>query len=160
MNTAAGVRRTFDRVGIDASRMARKLYQGSYPPEGDTLRRVGFDVLVLCAKEWQPPDDRFPGVRVMRVGLSDSGTPMSDDEWHAANTVAIQVARALRAGRHVLVTCQAGRNRSGLVVALALYFLTLAPGRACVQHVRRARHAPSGLALTNPYFTAALANLP
>lgn len=63
-------------------------------------------------------------------------------------------ALALRDGRRVLVTCNAGRNRSGLVVVLALLalFPELAPADA-VRIVRERRVSPDGArALTNEDF--------
>jgi protein-tyrosine phosphatase len=54
------------------------------------------------------------------------------------------------------VTCWAGRNRSGLVTAIALHKLTGFSGVQCVRIIRKARP----LALTNLQFRAAIKALP
>ena len=48
---------------FDADRIAKfdngaELWQGTYPPTGDTLRKLGFDVVVLAAEEYQPESSR------------------------------------------------------------------------------------------------------
>ena len=149
-------------ITVDATRIASGLYQGGLPPEGQLLYRRGFHTLVLAAKEHQPPAARFPGLRVLHAPLDDSGTPMSTAEWRIAKAAAERVARAVLSGQRVLITCQQGRNRSGLVTALALHLLTGYAGSACAERVRqhRQRGLPAGVqALVNPYFNAALAGL-
>ena len=126
------------REGFDANQIAPKLYQGSPPPPGPELRARGIDVVVLCAEEIQPPDWTFPGVRVIHA-------PMDDSERipeRVAHNAAREVARALRAGKRVLITCAMGLNRSGLVSAQALWYATGMPGYKCVEAVRRAYHLP------------------
>ena len=66
------------------------------------------------------------------------------------------VARRVRSGERVLVTCAMGRNRSGLVSALALHFLTGISGAEAARLVKARRHN----ALTNRYFMAALFKVP
>jgi len=146
-----------DEVELDATRIAPRLYQGSRPPKGHVVRRARFDVLALCAEEIQPPDDDFPGVAVVRALLDDA--ELSSIEAESAKKAALRVAQAVAAGARVLVTCQAGRNRSGLVVGLALHQLTGWPGLKVVQHIRSLRMTPSGPALTNRSFAAALQRL-
>ena len=62
------------------------------------------------------------------------------------------MADTARTGRRVLVRCQAGYNRSGLVVALALMRLGFT-GQDAVARVRIAR---GPYALSNPHFLARL----
>jgi protein-tyrosine phosphatase len=139
---------------IDASRIGPKLYQGSLPPTGSRLRTAGFDVLVLCAKEFQPAAFHFPGVEVVHCPLWDGEASMS--ELVAAREGARRAAEAHRQGRRVLVTCRQGRNRSGLVVAMTIRMLTGASGKRIVHHIRKRR----SLALTNTAFARALGALP
>lgn len=136
----------------DVSEIAPNLYQGANPPQGATLHELGFDVLVLCAEERQPPPSAFPGLRLIY-------TPM--DDWRVvpkalASAVARQVAQEVRRGRRVYVACNMGCNRSGLVVALTLRLLTGKSGLECVRHVQRRR--PS--ALFNHWFRGWLVCLP
>lgn len=135
------------RIAGPSDRFQGTLYQGHAPPTGDAARHAGFDAIVLCAEEYQPTD--FPGVRVLHVPLDDARpTP---EEWLRANVAARDVASLLRAGKRVLVTCWQGRNRSGLVVALALRRMGMT-GQQAVERVRSRRAG----ALTNPHFVEAI----
>jgi protein-tyrosine phosphatase len=104
---------------LDAHRVAGRLWQGSFPPPGPFLQgRV--DVLVLCARELQPHQAAYPGVRVVHAPFSDHGDPPTRGEVIIARQAAGKVRAALDVGQSVLVTCHLGLNRSGLVSALAM----------------------------------------
>lgn len=109
-------------------------------------------MLVLCAAEWQPPERAFPGVGVLRCKLDDSGVPATEKEVCDARAAGKIVAYLVGEGRRVVVTCAQGRNRSGLVAALAVHHLHGLDGLACREWVRRRR----GDVLLNPYFNAVL----
>lgn len=141
---------------IEADRIAAGLYQGSKPLPGRSVAHLGFDVLVLCAYEYQPDAEQFPGVKVVRALLDDSGVPMTQAEWNEAAAAANVVSQELTLGRRVLVTCQQGINRSGLVTALALWQLSGKSGADVVSHVQRRRPG----ALRNRWFQQALLALP
>ena len=87
--------------------------------------------------------------------------PLDDNPWRPLTdqerTVAIEAAREtawrLQAGRHVLVTCMMGLNRSGLISALALQ---MAYGVSPEQAIHRVRSARGPDALSNPQFVRAL----
>lgn len=105
---------------IDANEVVGNLWQGSLPPQGGVLRRAGFDAVFLCAREHQPSGGSFRGIRVFRAPLDDDPAGMSSrerDTWLAAASKASSLSRS---GARVLVTCFAGLNRSGIVVAQAL----------------------------------------
>lgn len=160
---------------LDASPIADRLFQGSWPGPArmlyghrptleeltaprytNALRSCGIDVLVLCAQELQ--DRRyFPGLRVVRAPLDDSAVrAISEGEWRVARAAAREVALRIAAGQTVLVTCAMGRNRSGLVSALALRHLTGCSGARAARIVRALRpHA-----LTNTSFVERLLQLP
>jgi hypothetical protein len=142
---------------LDASRICSKLYMGSRPPEGERLAREGFRFLLLCAMEHQPSASKFPGVDVQHVPLDDHILP--DDEWNMARAAAVLVERRVADGVRTLVTCSQGRNRSGLVVALALRRLYGMSGRAAVALVKRRRQTPVGEPLANPHFVRRLEKL-
>jgi len=116
-----------------------RLAQGSAPACGVKLP---FDVVVLAAQEYQPS---LPGHEVWHVPLDD-GPPPSPDERERIRRVARDVARRVRAGQRVLVTCWQGRNRSGVIAGLALVELGI-PGKSAARFIRRARNG-----LTNPHF--------
>lgn len=130
---------------LDATEIVSGLFMGSAPTQGAMLKRAGFDALVLTAEEFQPPDFWFGGVEVLRAPMRDA---LPDaHEVSMAHAVADEVARRLAAGQKVLVTCFAGRNRSGWVTALALVKLGMPPKEA-IARIRRARP----LALSNHAF--------
>lgn len=146
-------------VPVDVSRVLPKLYQGS-TPHGTaetrgwayTLAVRGFDTVVLCSQERQPPTELLTGLEVLRCPLDDNFFSFPETDFRRAVRTAERVARRVRADKRVLVVCTQGRNRSGLVNALALHMLTGLSGTACVQHVRRHRRH----ALTNPLFVRRL----
>jgi hypothetical protein len=144
---------------LDVSRVLPGLYIGSKPMPGPHLCRAGFDALVLCAEEIQPPSALFPGVLVIHAGIRDD-CDLSRSERLLALRAATEVARLVRRGQRVLVTCQQGRNRSGLVTAAAVHMLTGVSGRRAASHVQRRRQTPLGPALSNPCFVELLRRLP
>ena len=118
------------------------LAQGAAPP---TNARLPFDVIVLAAQEYQPIlKHRYQDV--LYVPLDDSGPPPTPSERSRIRVAAHDVARRIRAGQRVLVTCMQGRNRSGVIAGLALVELGL-PGPRAAQRIRRLRNG-----LTNPHF--------
>lgn len=147
-------------------------WQGGFPLDGDKLHRAGFDTLVLCASELQPcpvgsvthrtacavagevVDFEFPGVEVVMAPMEDvdaEGQPTAE-EVALAREAAARTLIALSHGRRVLVSCQAGRNRSGLVSALILVERYGLSGRTAAEVVRLRRKC----ALTNDAFSAYL----
>lgn len=146
---------------LDATRLHRGLYMGSAPTTGNIVRALGFDVLVLCAEEYQLRSRNFPGVLVLHAPLDDDPTGVTPRDADTMFAAGREVAKHMSQGRKVLVTCMAGRNRSGVVSALALYFLTGAPGVQIVRHIRRTRVGiDGGASLTNPRFVELLRQLP
>lgn len=137
-------------VALDATEIAPLLYQGSVPPEGQELTASGFHLLLLCAREHQPPATRFPGVRVYYCPSRDTPDPTARElavAWEASRVAADAIAR----GQKVLVTCFAGLNRSGLVVGFTLVRLGIRPKDA-VRLVQSRR----ALSLNNPTFVQAI----
>ena len=133
---------------MDATLIVPGLYQGSMPISGFALKNKGIDTLVLCAKEYQPPSVIFPAVKVIHAPNDDSGSPLTSDEKRIALAAADVVAKDVANGKNVLVTCMQGRNRSGLVVAIAIVKLTGMSGKSTVKLIKKLRTN----ALTNPSF--------
>ena len=126
-----------------ADKIYGHLFQGGWPPPGDGLAKAGIDVLVLCAKENQNADE-YEGVEVICAPGDDDERPHRFKNFIDAWTLAAaQVAERVRAGKNVLVTCVAGHNRSGLVSAMALYYLTGKSGEECIRHIQK--HRPDSL---------------
>ena len=130
----------------EASEVAPGLYVGSKPAHG----RHPYDVIVLAAEEYQPHATRFPGAHVIHVPLDDAPwRQMRPDEIADAVRIGEVVARHLRAGRRVLVTCAMGLNRSSLVAAIAMHDVH---GMGADEIIARIRRARGEWALSNPNF--------
>ena len=140
------------KLPIDANKIIDRLWQGSKPPSGNILRELGFDVLVLAAMEHQIPASEFPGMTVIHVPLDDAKYVPSEE----ARRVAYRVAKMWRRGARILITCSMGLNRSGLILALVIRYITGKSGIEAVADVQRARRG----ALFNPYFRKYLERLP
>jgi protein-tyrosine phosphatase len=110
-----------------------------------------FDVLVLMAEEAQPDMLVYPGKKVLRAPIDD-GDLTERDERRIARILPDVIA-AIRTNKRVLVTCMAGRNRSGIVVALALvHLLPCWTSDKIISLIRMRRKAFSGPAMSNPAF--------
>ena len=124
---------------IDMNEIIPGLHQGSKPPQGKILRRLGVRALVLAAEEYQPPASRFPGLRVFHAPLDDHRRPLSKAEWNRILGAAKFAARNVLDGRRTLVTCAAGLNRSGIISAGTVSFLTGLSGSDAVELVQSRR---------------------
>jgi len=132
---------------IDASLVAPRLFVGSRPPPG---RYRWFNVVVLCAKEYQPPSFAFPGMTVLRLALVDDVIhPISAVDAALVTSNARTIARYLNGGACVLVTCRAGINRSALVAAIAMQLAYDMDADEAIEQIRDTR---SPNALSNPRF--------
>jgi protein-tyrosine phosphatase len=132
---------------LGANKIVDNLWMGSAPPEGNSLAE-DFDILILCAVEYQPQN--FPGLDVQRVELFDDGQVLlSDSNKREVIKLARFVIQQVKAGKEVLVTCVQGRNRSGLICALALM---LGWGMTPEQATSKVRAARGWTALMNDDF--------
>ncbi len=129
----------------DANQVIPGLWQGSAPPVGGK-QAVTADILVLCAKEYQPDSRAFPRSKVLRARMLDAEP--SPREVAEAVMVARYVAKEMQRGKCALVTCRAGLNRSGLVTGLVLRHL----GYSGAEAVARIKRARGDMALSNQYF--------
>lgn len=148
---------------IEASEIVPQLWQGSRPLMGEYVAQAGFQVLVLCAREYQPPASNFPSVEVIHAPNDDDPRyyPFTLDSLKGAIEASGKVAKAYLDGKNILVTCQAGLNRSGFVMALALHRIFGWNGSLCIQRVRTRRGVRNDIApLSNRDFTTVLRKLP
>ena len=126
-------------MSYTAHKIHDHLFQGGRPPPGDGLKTAGVDVLVLCAGTWQDATC-YPGLVVIKAPGDDDARPHRlarfIDTWRAAAELVVE---HILAGRNVLVTCEAGQNRSGLVSAMALCMLTGCSGKEAVDTVSSRR---------------------
>lgn len=112
----------------------------------------GFDTVVLCAQEWQPP---MTGACIEVIRFLSDDTTLTRAHLQEAIFISGKIERRVLAGKHVLCTCFAGLNRSGLVTALAVMKLTRKPGQEVVEYIQRKRDG----ALCNGSFADALRRL-
>jgi protein-tyrosine phosphatase len=148
---------------LDADEIVHGLWLGSQPPTGAVVADAGFDVLVLCARGFQPAAERFSGgVRVIYAPNDDiPWKPPPPEDLTVALRAAQEVISSLRKRSKVLVTCLAGVNRSALVVALAMNGYLGYSGNTCVEIIRKNRRlGPDAIALSNPHFFRSLVKLP
>lgn len=133
---------------IDASNVARRLWVGGAPPVDRDLPE--FDLLVLCAREFQPEVVAFRR-RIIRCPIIDGH--LTHRETLRVLGAGRRVADTLASGRTVLVTCMQGRNRSALVASLGLGLVTRMSSDELVA-LMRAKRMPT--CLSNPEFQAIL----
>ena len=136
-----------------ASKIDENLWQGGYPISGFSK----IDVIVLAARDLQPDVNIFPAnIEVILAPMDDFEDGPSVEDQRTAFRAAQAVADRLERGKRVLVTCVAGRNRSGLINALVLVFKYGISGREAVARIQAIRP----LALSNPSFVAFLNRIP
>jgi protein-tyrosine phosphatase len=130
-----------------------RLWLGSEPDPTQPLPQH-FDVLVLCAEEFQPSKMLANAeTRIVRCPIADS-LLYPKEETLALSTARI-VAEAIDHGSSVLSTCHMGKNRSALIAALALLMLTPMDGVEVIWFIRSRRGAE---ALANQRFQEAIRN--
>ena len=126
-------------AGLDAAEVFENLSIGS-APKAETVKPDDYDVLVLCTKNYQPLDESFPGVEVWRVPLVDDPTQKASvEDVRAAVAMGAKVAKAVKSGERVLVTCLQGLNRSAFVAGVAIMILTKCTAKDAVRAMRGAR---------------------
>lgn len=82
-----------------------------------SITKKDFD-LVVTLYAWAQPVDWF--VREIRYGFFDAGVDEFRDSFTVMFNLAADAHRAWKQGDRVLIRCQAGINRSGLIMALVL----------------------------------------
>lgn len=116
-----------------------------------------FDVVVFCAGEWQPhvvfpEEERRFQPRILRVPYDD----LTASVRLQLDKSVRQLAEWHKEGQKILITCVAGRNRSGLLTALVLRERFGMTGAETIALIRDKR---GGFALTNGIFTSYLLGL-
>ncbi len=112
-----------------------KLCVGSAPPTGAMLFHAAFDVVLLCAEEYQPK--HFPGVEVEHYPLPDF--ELNEAIIRRSVIAAKSALFHIQRGKRVLITCLAGHDRSASVAALVLHLLKGWSGKKCIKHIQAKR---------------------
>lgn len=137
---------------MDVSQIYDGLWQGAHPPIGTLVKDSGFSLLILCAREYQPPANNFPGIEVFYAPNKDNFIiPPSRETLNSALQAANKAVEFLQRKKQVLVTCWAGINRSGLVSAIILHKLLNVSGITACSIIERQRTV-----ITNPQFLKCL----
>lgn len=113
--------------------------------------------ITLVINLWHRRDDALADAvdRYLHVPLPDGR--LTDDHFALFDAHARFAARALTAGGSVLMQCQGGRNRSGLLAGLtACYWLGISGDEA----VARVRAGRGQVAVGNPHFLSWLKSIP
>jgi len=144
--------------GLDGKMVKGCIAQGDAQSTSATAGQ--FDMIVFCAKEFQPKPDLLTKIKPAKalVYAPFEDGELTKGELQIATTAAMTVADAFDEGKKVLVTCMQGRNRSGLVVALALHMIYGVGGVKARQIIRERRAGVE--VLMNPAFDRFLENLP
>jgi protein-tyrosine phosphatase len=136
-----------------ASPVTDKLWVGGHPPVGPGLSEYGIDALVLAADGFQPPAKLFPDIKVLHAPMHDDYERMHEGDADRAVNAGLQVAKWLKEGKKVLSTCWQGRNRSGVIAALALMLTQKSSPEEAINLIRASRGAS---AMGNPHFNLLL----
>lgn len=150
---------------IHRSRRTTGLFaQGDADAAEEAICRRTFDLVVLCAEELQPMFERLlerrPTERARVVFAPNDDGTLNRRQIRIAANAARRAADVYKEGGRVLVTCAAGRNRSGLISAMALHFVSGCGGAAAAEIVKARRQAPTGPALSNDTFASFLRAIP
>lgn len=135
--------------GINADRVAPRLYIGAYESNTRALRAAGFTKVIRVAKELPhdyPLDDS-----------SDVSAVFLEPAMHAA----AEARNAIVRGQRVLITCAMGINRSAFVAAVVMIKLYRMPPQQAIAQIRAARRVPASMryALSNRHFVGKLLQL-
>ena len=136
-----------------ASPVTKTLWMGGHPPVGAGLAEYGIDALVLAAKEFQPAAELFPDILVHHAPMDDTYAGMPHGDADRAVQAALQTAKWLKEGKRVLSTCWQGRNRSGVIAALALMLHEKKTPEEAISLIRASR---GEYAMGNPHFNLLL----
>lgn len=121
------------------SNVAPRLWVGGRPSFDRDLPE--FDLLALCAAEIQPERLAFHG-RVIRCPIPDA--ELDTAQVTRVVSTARTLAQTLSRGQRLLVTCAAGLNRSALVAALTLGYVTRSSADQLIRLMRQ-RRSPNAL---------------
>lgn len=159
-----------DWRGVPASQIGHRLWQCGFPRFQGLVER-GIGIVALAAHDAQPTKEDVEHIKRSQPGLSLILCPFDDTEDDSAlpgivqkaDAVAKRLVQRLGEGKTALVTCAVGRNRSGLISALALRYMLGITGAEAADRVRDARRPdlPHGEeALSNRTFLRYLRALP
>ncbi len=124
----------------DVSNVAQRLWVGVTPPWDRDL--PSFDLLALCAPIVPSQPMPFRG-RVLRCPVTPGEISIHQIQQVLGTSAA--VARSLRGGGTVLVTCATGHHGAALVAGLGLGFITRL-GSGDIVAILRQRRSPECLA--------------
>lgn len=123
------------RMNYDCTRLTDNLFVGACP-YGAPLNKYKFDLIVLCAEEYQPEKVRGVG-HIMHLPLRDFKLSMRRID--RVEYMAQLLAPAINEGKKVLVCCMGGLDRSAFVCALILHHMTGMSPACAAEYVKERR---------------------
>lgn len=133
----------------DCHMITDRLWMGGLPTGFPQLFER-WDVIVLCAGEYQPhvelPEDW--NKVILRVPFDDSPNAIPHSVEKSLHKQAKYLAQLHAEGKNILITCFAGVNRSGLLTALVLRYAFGCDGAEAIYKIQSVRT----FALTNKTF--------
>lgn len=142
---------TWNQLPADPwNRIVENLWMGGlyFGPQMQPAIPEGFDVVISMAGRG-PGFMRITNPDVIEYSYYIDDGKLGPDELDFVKEAALHAAEAVHEGRKTLVRCQAGLNRSGLVVAFALKELGIVNPELAITHIRAQRHRD---ALFNKHF--------
>jgi protein-tyrosine phosphatase len=137
---------------MDSTKLVERVYIGSAPTGSH-----GFNVIALCAEEYQPPAKVFAPAKVLRIRLADNFRPLSAPRVREIKDKVSFLVEEWAEGSSLLITCAMGRNRSALISALVLSQVCNVSPAEAGKYVRKVRKDAYGVAaLENAYFREVL----
>ncbi len=137
-------------MSLDANEITSGIWQGRFPETREALADI--DRVVMCAPLRESERETFAALLrnedILDCPFVDDIQAPSDKELGTIMIAARAVVALAQSRSRVLVACREGKNRSGLVVALALKKLYGMSGEQALAHVQK--HRPG--ALYNWYF--------
>jgi len=118
---------------LDANEVRPDLWVGAAPADVSLIG--GFDLVGVCCR---PPSTWPERGDWVRLSFTDDIQPPSESE-RTTIALAAEIAQAYGRGHRVLVLCREGKNRSGLVAALAIAAVERCGGNRAMEIVQAAR---------------------
>ena len=150
-------------MSIPGVQLCERLWISGMPNPGWDAENSGVDIIVSVADhtcpqagrrfEWGTRGDSAGAGRILYIHW-----PIEDGDLPQASLLGLiveQISAGIRKGHTVLIHCQEGRNRSGLIAGLVLRNLYHISGREALTHIREKQIG----AVSNKTFANYLENL-
>jgi protein-tyrosine phosphatase len=139
---------------LGVTRVTDRLWFGGLPTDSRALADLGITAVLLTAAECLVRSADLKPLRLMRSPIGDEGLVVPADDPCVEKAVRWAIGYLRRPDAQLLVSCNEGVHRSGLVAACVFQDLTGCTGSEAADHVRRRRNG----ALSQPEHRVYLLN--